>query len=121
MGLSYPESADAEDRAVTGVPDGAAGGLGVPESEGAEVVGGAGGADGVPGVAVVGGTVAGTESGVAVPVGVAVAVPGGGAAVVLLGEGSDVGDGAGLGEAGLTAGRGRGACGLFSTRSCGIR
>src|SRR5690242_19270375 len=106
LGPSYPESADADDRAVVGVLDGAAGGLGVPESEGAEVVGGAGGADGVPGVAVVGGTVEGAESSGVVPLGVAVVVPGGGAVRVPPGEGSDVGAGAGLGEAGLTAGRG---------------
>lgn len=112
-GFRQPVAAEPtdDDTTVVGVTVlyGVGGALSVPESEG----------DGAPGSVVVG-----PEGAVAEPpvvggaAGMVVAPP---AVPVGLGGTSDVSDVLGRGDAGLVTGSGRGACGLFSTRSWGSR
>ncbi|WP_405875648.1 hypothetical protein [Streptomyces sp. NBC_00005] len=115
MAPRYPESTEAPDTdasAVEGVLDGVAGAVGVPVSEGgAWVLVAVGSEDTVAELPVVAGAVVGADGSPVVPVGLTVEVP--------LGDASGVRVGVGLGDAGIVAGRGRGACGLFSPGSCG--
>jgi len=112
----YPEPAEpvADARTVDGVPDGVAGAVGVPVSLGSAVPVGGGAEVVVSEVPVEVGVVAGADGIPAVPVALSVAV------AVALG-GADVPVGLGLGDTGLVAGRGCGACGLFSPGSWGSR